>query len=248
MAALSIRTLDFDNFLQIQNEELKRLTAKDILESFKTIGFVCLTNHGLPQEKVDKMFEWSKKFFSLPMESKMLAPHPPSGTHHRGYSAPGVEQVGKSMDISQASKSLPTTSDIKESFECGKEDDSLMPNIWLPEDVLPGFREVCLDFYWTCYELEKHILRALAIAFDLAEDYFMPFHREVDNQLRLLHYPSVSYQHGEDLSRIAAHTDYDTFTLLFQDDVGGLEVEDPHRPGIFVNQCQMRLWLTLGTS
>ncbi|KAJ2927753.1 hypothetical protein H1R20_g9337, partial [Candolleomyces eurysporus] len=164
----------------------------------------------------------------------MLAPHPPSGTHHRGYSAPGIEQVAKSVNISEGSESLPTTSDIKESFECGKEDDSLMPNIWLPEDVLPGFREVCLDFYWTCYELEKHILRALAIAFDLAEDYFMPFHRKVDNQLRLLHYPSVSYQHGEDLSRIAAHTDYDTFTLLFQDDVGGLEVEDPHRPGIFV--------------
>jgi isopenicillin N synthase-like dioxygenase len=58
MAALSIRTLDFDDFLQNHNEELKQSTARDILESFKTIGFVCLRNHGLPQERVDKMFEW----------------------------------------------------------------------------------------------------------------------------------------------------------------------------------------------
>jgi len=23
-----------------------------------------------------------------------------------------------------------------------------MPNIWLPEGVLPGFKEACLDFFW----------------------------------------------------------------------------------------------------
>ena len=38
--------------------------------------------------------------------------------------------------------------DVKESFECGWEGYDLMPNIWLPEDVLPGFREMCTDFYW----------------------------------------------------------------------------------------------------
>ena len=38
--------------------------------------------------------------------------------------------------------------DVKESFESGREDDAQMPNIWLPEDVLPGFREACMDMYW----------------------------------------------------------------------------------------------------
>ena len=37
---------------------------------------------------------------------------------------------------------------MKESFECGSEDDEFMPNIWLPEGVLPGFKEACLSFYW----------------------------------------------------------------------------------------------------
>lgn len=40
--------------------------------------------------------------------------------------------------------------DVKESFECGWEENVGMPNIWLPEDVLPGFREACMDFYWVC--------------------------------------------------------------------------------------------------
>jgi isopenicillin N synthase-like dioxygenase len=36
------------------------------------------------------------------------------------------------------------------------------------------------------------------------------------------------------LTRIAAHTDFDTLTFLFQTEVGGLEVEDPNEPGKFV--------------
>ena len=31
-----------------------------------------------------------------------------------------------------------------------------------------------------------------------------------------------------------AHKDWSTFTFLFQDDVGGLELEDPQVPGCFV--------------
>ena len=38
--------------------------------------------------------------------------------------------------------------DIKESFEVGREDDPVMPNIWYPEGVLPGFQDACLDFFW----------------------------------------------------------------------------------------------------
>jgi isopenicillin N synthase-like dioxygenase len=37
----------------------------------------------------------SEKFFALPLETKMLAPHPPGGGHHRGYSAVGVEKVSQ---------------------------------------------------------------------------------------------------------------------------------------------------------
>jgi hypothetical protein len=30
--------------------------------------------------------------------------------------------------------------DVKESFESGNVDDEMQPNIWLPEEKLPGFR------------------------------------------------------------------------------------------------------------
>ena len=37
---------------------------------------------------------------------------------------------------------------MKESFDLGSENYDIMPNIWLPEAVLPGFKEACLSFFW----------------------------------------------------------------------------------------------------
>ena len=66
-----------------------------------------------------------------------------------GYSAPGVEKVVRDVfDADELKKRRAQAPDVKESFECGWEENVGMPNIWLPEDILPGFREACMDFYW----------------------------------------------------------------------------------------------------
>ncbi|KAJ6550045.1 thymine dioxygenase [Mycena capillaripes] len=228
-----IAIIDFAPFLDGSN---KQEVANAMLESFKNIGFVYLLNHGIPQDRVAQMFEMSKTFFAQPMEVKQLAPHPPSGTHHRGYSAPGKEKVIQHVynpDAIAAHRAQ--AADVKESFECGREDDTLMPNIWLPDGVLPGFKEACLDFFWLCHEIELNILRELALGFGLDEEYFLKCHTVPDNQLRLLHYPSVptAALKNESLARIGQHSDFGSITLLLQDDVGGLEVEDPRVPGSF---------------
>lgn len=127
------------------------------------------------------------------------------------------------------------TPDFKESYEMGREDDNVLTNIWLPEPTLPGFRAFFNGFYWKCRAVELEILRALALGMGLAENFFEYFHSKADNQTRILHYPAIE----EDVllkgtkKRINAHTDFGTITLVFQDEVGGLEVEDPHRKGIF---------------
>jgi len=175
------------------------------------------------------------------MEKKQLAPHPPSGAHHRGYSAPGREKVVQydttSIDVSREDVVQRRTkaADSKESFESGREDDTDMPNIWLPDGILPGFKEVCLDFFWSFQKIETSIFKALALGLNIPEDFFLPSHASSSNQLRLLHYPSVSITalENEEIALIGQHSDYGSITLLFQDDAGGLEVEDPHHPGSF---------------
>lgn len=56
------------------------------------------------------------------------------------------------------------------------------------------------------------------------------------SELRMNHYPSIDtnvLKPGK-VKRTWPHTDFGIITLLFQDSVGGLELEDRKRPGTFV--------------
>ena len=79
-----------------------------------------------------------------------------------------------------------------------------------------------------------------------------------NNQLRLLHYPPVSTEvmDADSLARLPAHTDWSTFTLLFQDSCGGLEFANrddgsfmhavPDRDKLYLNVGDMLMRLSNG--
>ncbi|KAM5482566.1 hypothetical protein McanCB56680_003522 [Microsporum canis] len=229
-----IPVVDFAPFHDGSAEEAKA-TAQKIFEAFRDVGFVYLKNHGVPQEVVDEAFSWSQRLFELPQSEKDRAPHPPEGWWHRGYSGIGREKVTQMVFDRETVGELRKIPDVKESFEMGREDDEITPNIWLPESTIPGFRAFFNDFFQINHGVGQDILRAVTIGMDLDEHFFESYHTMKDNQTRLLHYPPVEEEllrKGEK-ERIAAHTDFGTMTLLFQDDVGGLEVEDIHKQGVF---------------
>ncbi|KAH7085223.1 hypothetical protein BKA63DRAFT_499216 [Paraphoma chrysanthemicola] len=230
----NIPIIDFAKATTGTDQE-KEHTAKEVDQAFQNVGFVYLKNHGVPLDMVDECFSWSKKFFALPPETKSLAPHPPGGAHHRGYSAPGVEKVSQNTyDANELSK-LREIPDFKESFESGNVHDTAQPNIWLPDDVLPGFRAFMEEYFVVCSHLVHRILTCLSIALDVPEPGLSSTHTQSLFQLRLLHYPAIAAAELQTnkRSRINAHSDFGTLTLLFQDGVGGLEVEDPRVPGQF---------------
>lgn len=89
-------------------------------------------------------------------------------------------------------------------------------------------------FYERCHEVHQDILRAIAIGFDLSPSFLTDLCCQNTSELRLNHYPSVhpsSLRKGA--KRISEHTDFGTVTLLFQDSVGGLEIEDQNTPGTY---------------
>lgn len=54
----------------------KRIAA-ELAEACRRVGFVYVKNHGIADELLADAFGWARKLFDLPMEEKMLAPHPP---------------------------------------------------------------------------------------------------------------------------------------------------------------------------
>lgn len=73
-------------------------------------------------------------------------------------------------------------------------------------------------------------------------DHLLKFHSGHNNQLRLLHYPPIpaAMLESEQSARMPAHSDWGSITMLFQDDCGGLEVENQHKAGEFLKVLPIR--------
>jgi isopenicillin N synthase-like dioxygenase len=92
-----------------------------------------------------------------------------------------------------------------------------------------------IDIPQKLHTLSHHVLRALALVLKLPATYFEPFLANANPQLRLLHYMPIEKSKvvAAGHARINPHTDFGLCTILFQDSVGGLEV-DPFHTGEFV--------------
>ncbi|KAJ3543706.1 hypothetical protein NM208_g3441 [Fusarium decemcellulare] len=203
-------TVDLSAFTSNGDATSRRQTADELHEKLKINGFVGITGHGVSPDLLTEAFATSKKFFDLPYQDKMKAPHPDAPVPHRGYSGPGREY---------------------ESFEMGSEENKREPNIWPPEEVYPGFRDFLVKFYWELNKTSLAILDALIMSLDLTEDEaktVRALHPGHDHQLRLLHYPPMDEATAADKysARIGAHRDWSSFTILFQDANGGLKYFD----------------------
>ncbi|KUJ21634.1 oxidoreductase-like protein [Mollisia scopiformis] len=217
----SLPIIDLSPFLSSSSTPESRLkTAKELVQACHSTGFVYITNYGISQALLDEAFSWSKKFYSLSDEEKSYAAHPPDSKLFRGWSKVGHEMIP------------PLEGEKKEgvmdfTLWHGHDSNAAQPNIWFPESILPGYRDFVATFYDQCWSTSVPILRALSLGLLNDEEYLLDFHSNLENELSFRHYPSISeskVRSGE-LDRLGAHTDFDSFTLLWQDENAGLEVK-----------------------
>ncbi|XP_078442542.1 azadirone synthase LFS-like isoform X1 [Wolffia australiana] len=192
-------------------------TSKLIRQACLEHGFFYLVNHGIEEEFLGKVFDGSRRLFSLPLQEKMKLLR---NEGHRGYTPPFAEK----LDTSMVSKGDP-----KESFYigpmAGDKVDSLS-NQWPPEETLPDWRRIMELYYEKVVSVGKTLLSLIALALKLDEGFFEDVGalHEPMAFLRLLHYPeSVSDSLDSNLGA-SAHTDYGMITLLACDGVRGLQI------------------------
>ncbi|OJI99007.1 hypothetical protein ASPVEDRAFT_80633 [Aspergillus versicolor CBS 583.65] len=204
--------------LASSDREIQQAADRQLYTALSQLGFAKITNHPIARPVIEELFSWTQRFFALPLEHKRKAAHPAQPNPHRGWSCIGQEK----LSVIRQNKAV---LDLKESFDMGPDDDELYPNIWTDEHALPGFREFMSDFYQRCDALHQQLLVAIARSMHLPESSFTPLCARNSSELRLNHYPAVK---PDELS------DFGTITLLFQDSVGGLEVEDQAEPGRYL--------------
>lgn len=94
---VEIPVVDFANWKADASLEDRKKVAEELVSACKSVGFAYILNHGISPERLAEAFSWSKRFFELPTDQKLQAPHPDGSSVHRGYSWPGLEKVSQAM-------------------------------------------------------------------------------------------------------------------------------------------------------
>lgn len=199
--------------------EAELRAAEQIGLAAHEVGFFYVRNHGVPQALIDAAFRVSRAFFESPLELKNTVP---VSAKKRGYIEPysAVMKGGK-------------TRDFRETFLWGREFGPaalrelesvplLGPNRW--PDFLPEMKPVLNAYFEACVAVGRRVLRAFAIAMEIEREYFSACFDRCIARGSALFYPPQPESLGEEQFGIGAHTDWGVLTLLYQDDVGGLQV------------------------
>ncbi|KAI0717304.1 Clavaminate synthase-like protein [Fomitopsis betulina] len=201
---------------------VRRALADAIRDACINIGFFYVKHHMIPQSAIDDAVSSGKRFFSLPLQTKQgLDIH--KTANFKGYTA----LLGENTNPENRG-------DLHEGFDLGweefsgkgraAEEDGAMSggNIW-PES-LPGFREACLKYYHAAVSLGKMLFPLFALALGLPENFFDDKTTKPAAIMRLLYYPPQTGTSDDRVEGIGAHTDYECFTILWQDSVQALQV------------------------
>ena len=192
----------------LEGSEAGRLkVAAEIHQAAHEVGFTYLTHFGMSADLLEAAFSVANSLFQS--EEKFKVPYNAEANH--GYTA----MQGEALDPSKPA-------DLKETFTCRNlAARPSGPDHW-PNPQFEAFMRV---FHRRVVQIAADVMSAFALSLDLPNGYFDERHTGLTQTLRLLHYPPAETVDEGQLGA-GAHTDYGTLTLLFQDDAGGLQVQN----------------------
>ena len=190
--------------------------AKQIDEICQNIGFFIITGHLIDEQIQNDMMNISKEFFQFPLSIKREI----TGSKDYPYGYNGLNDENLSLGYDESlSIVLP---DLKESFSIGPEHEQKIRWPSKPNKM----SSIWLNYYKQCENLSKHLYKLFSLALNLDEYWFDNKINEHRSALRSLYYPSFSSPLPNNQYRSSVHTDYGSFTILKQDSIQGLQVQN----------------------
>ncbi|KAK0609909.1 hypothetical protein B0T17DRAFT_501030 [Bombardia bombarda] len=223
--------------------DLRRTVASQIRQAATTNGFFYITNHGIAPATTAAAHAAALAFFRRPAAAKEPANQARSA-YHRGWKPPATQRVNpfESVDVRE-------TFSVRydPQYDAAVADVSAIPrhimdSIELDADDFPWsatppqFKRDCTRALSEVITLARALLRSFALALELEETALDDKFTHPDVGMALNYYPSLppsppatpraTPQPKEDSETVSigSHTDFQLFTLLSQDSVGGLQV------------------------
>ena len=196
-----------------------RGVARALHGASQGLGFIYVKNHGIPEDIIEAARGSALDFFQSPVADRARVR---VSAKHRGWLEPGG---AKMQDDAKT--------DLKESFIWGYEDKSGKTpddhplrgaNQW--PDFVPDMQKHAMDYFGHAHETAHHLMRGFALGLDLDETFFVQQCSAPLSRASFVYYPQQPEEMGEEQFGVGPHTDFGVLTVLCQDAVGGLQVED----------------------
>lgn len=205
--------------------------AREIDQACSTVGFIQILGHGIPPEVAEGLAAAIDDFFGLPLATKKTYVSPPE--INRGYTAPKSEQLSLSLGVESATR----MNDFFEAFNIGTTaadypdaDPAVLAGNDYSDNIWPAgideFEPRVQTWFAHAGGVARVLTRIFADALDLPPDFFAA---HTDHSLDVLRMNNYALPPGEivldgDLTGMGEHTDFGIVTVLWADQVRGLQV------------------------
>ena len=219
-------------------------TVAAIGQACRDVGFIYIKNHGIPLSLIEDMLVAAREFFTRPIEEKKQII---LSDRIRGYLP-----LRYSSYEGEANEAVSN----QEGFWIGEDrpinpDNRLDgPNLW-PENG-EALKQSMESYYSAATDLSQVLQRAFALALGQPTDFFQGLFQRQSSLLKINHYPPQDNPQTVSNIGVVPHSDEIGFTILWQDDSGGLEIESksgewveaPPIPGTFIINLGdlMQIW------
>lgn len=156
--------------------------------------------------------------------------------HYNGYNGRGTTKISPSESIDKREAFMwsydpELDADVKDCTEIPETVKKWLrceDFIWEGTAQVPNFKNDIITYWRACLKLARSLVKVFALCQGLPEDYFDALTTYPGADGVLNYYPGLTSDEASkpvtDEVGIGSHTDLQCFTLLWQDDIGGLQV------------------------
>jgi isopenicillin N synthase-like dioxygenase len=226
-AAFVVPTVDLGPYVRGGSPADRASTAAELDRACREVGFIQVVGHGIPAATTAGLASAMDDFFGRELEEKKRWVRP--AAENRGYSPPKSESLSYSLGVDPVTR----MNDFFEAYNVGAAaadypgfvpaGDDYAANTW--PDVADF--EARVSAYFAEARRVAHVLQdAFADALGVDRSRFADVSDHAINVLRMNNYalPPGDIELGADLTGMGEHTDFGFVTVLWADQVEGLQV------------------------
>jgi isopenicillin N synthase-like dioxygenase len=246
-----VPVVDISAYVEDGSAPARARVASEVDEACSTVGFIQILGHGIPAATIDGLGRAMDSFFDLQLDVKKRY-RAPRSTVNRGYTAPKSESLSLSLGVESATR----MNDFFEAFNVGR-GMSAWPGLDLPADdyaenewpeEAADFQALVSAYFDEAGRVARVLTHIFADALDVPPDFFERFTDHSIDVLRMNNYalPPGAVDLDGELKGMGEHTDFGIVTVLWADQIPGLQVLGTDKSWHEVSPADGALLINLG--